>query len=266
MAIGVLLVVAVLAVVLGATWPLATGLAVVGLAVGAWAVQRLRSERSAHETAIAEWAASQAVLTERLAIARDLHDLVSNGLGLITVRAATARHVNVTEPDASDLLEALDDVETISRQATGELRRMLRALRASDEPAPLQPVDSLDTVPEIIAAARRAGLTVDAHTAGLPPVSPGVQVAICAVVREGLANTARYAGTTNVQVNLSLERGVVNVAVTDAGPAEHWRAAPGAGRGLAGLRERVMSLGGTLDAGPHGTGYRLAAMLPDGPT
>jgi len=261
----VLVAVAGLTVVFGATWPIATGLAAVGMAVGAWAVLRLREERSAHEAALVGWAASQAVLTERLAIARDLHDLVSHGLGLITVRAAAARHVNAAAPDVSDLLEALDDVETISRQATGELRQMLRTLRESDDPAPLRPVDTLDTVPEIVDAARRAGLTVEVHAGALPPVSAGVQVAICAVVREGLANTARHAGATDVQVSLSLEHGVVNVSVVDAGPAEHWRAAPGAGRGLVGLRERVTSLGGTLDAGPCGTGYRLAVSLPDGP-
>lgn len=258
-------VVAVAVLVLGITWPLAAVVvAVVGLTVGAWAVLRLRAERAAHGAAIAEWAASRAVLAERLAIARDLHDLVSHGLGLITVRVAAARHVNAAEPDADDLMGALDDVETISRQATGELRRMLHALRASDEPAPLQPTGSFDMVPEIVAAARRAGLTVDVHADELPAVSAGVQVAACAVVREGLANVARHAGATSAQVDLSVDRGVVSVAVTDVGPAAHWRAVPGAGRGLAGLRERVTSLGGTLAAGPRGGGYRLEATLPDG--
>lgn len=265
MAGAVVLAVTVLTVAVGATWPIAAGIGGAGIVVGASAFQRLRVERSAHEAALAEWAASQAVLTERLAIARDLHDLVSHGLGLITVRAAAARHVNASAPDATDLLEALDDVETISRQATGELRHMLRTLREADDPAPLRPADTLDSVPEIVEAARRAGLTVDVHAAGLPPISAGVQVAVCAVVREGLANTARHAGTTTVQVDVSVENGMVNVSVVDAGPAEHWRAAPGAGHGLAGLRERVTSLGGTLDAGATATGYRLVAALPDGP-
>lgn len=259
-----LLVVAVLTITLGATWPFAIAIAVIGVAVGGWAVQRLREERSTHEAASAEWAASRAVLTERLAIARDLHDLVSHGLGLITVRAAAAKHVNATDPDANDLLEALDDVETISRQATSELRYMLRTLRESADPAPLRPADTLATMPEIVDAARRAGLTVEVHSTPLPSVSAGVQVALCAVVREGLANTARHAGATEVQVSLSLECGGVNVSVVDAGPTRPWHVAPGSGHGLVGLRERITSLGGTLDAGPHGTGYRLEATLPDG--
>ena len=260
-----LLAVAGLTVALGPTWPVATGLAAIGITVGAWSVKLLRDERSAHESALAQAAASEAALTERLAIARDLHDIVSHGLGMITVRSATARHVNAAAPDASDLLKALDDVETISRQATGELRQMLRTLRGSDDPAPLRPAETLDAVPEIVDAARRAGLSVELRTGALPQLSAGVQVAICAVVREGLANAARHAGGTDVQVGISLEDGVVNVLGVDTGPAEHWRAVAGAGRGLVGLRERVAGRGGTLDAGPYGTGFRLAASLPDGP-
>jgi len=260
----VLLAVGVLTVALGATGPFALAIAASGLAVAAWAVQRLRTERSAHEVESAQWVASRAVLTERLAIARDLHDLVSHGLGLITVRAAAARYVNAAEPDATALLEALDDVETISRQATGELRDMLRTLRESADPAPLRPADTLATMPEIVDGARRAGLTVDVLVTPLPPVSAGVQVAICAVVREGLANSARYAGATEVQVSLSPVLGGVRVAVVDAGPTRPWHVAPGSGHGLVGLRERVTSLGGTLDARTDGGGYRLEASLPDG--
>lgn len=265
MAAAATLVVAVLVVVLGPTPPLAAAVvAVVGLAVGAWAMVRLRSERVAHEIAIARWAAAQAVLSERLAIARDLHDLVSHGLGLITVRAATARFTNTGQPDTDDLLQALTDVETTSRQATAELRRMLHALRESSDPAPLQPTDSLDTVPQIVSDARRAGLEVTLDTAELASVPPVTQVAICAVVREGLANAARHAGATTATVQLATDNGAVVVTITDTGPSDHWQPAPGAGHGLVGLRERVTTLGGTLDGEPHGAGYRLTARLPHG--
>lgn len=259
------LVVAVLVVALGPTPPLAAAVvAVVGLAVGAWATLRLRAERIVHETAVARWAAAQAVLSERLAIARDLHDLVSHGLGLITVRAATARFTNTGQPDTDDLLQALADVEATSRQATAELRRMLHALRESTDPAPLQPADSLDTVPQIVSDARRAGLEVTLDAGDLPRVSPVTQVAICAVVREGLANAARHAGATTATVQLTTCDGSVVVTVTDTGPSDHWQPALGAGHGLIGLQERVTTLGGTLAGEPHGAGYRLTARLPHG--
>ena len=55
----------------------------------------------------------------------------------------------------------------------------------------------------------------------------------------------------------------VVVLVEDAGPAVGWRPHPGAGHGLAGLRERVAALGGALEAEPSAVGFRLLARLPD---
>lgn len=262
---GVAAVLAVAFVVLGADPLLAAALvAVAGLLVAGWAVLRLRGERSAHAADLATWADSQAVLTERLTIARDLHDLVSHGLGLITVRAASARHTSASGTAPPELLEALADVETISRQATAELRRMLLALRTGDEPAPLRPAESLDALGDLVDATRRAGIDVELRAEDLPDLPAGVQLAVCAVVREGLANAARHAGTTTVEVAVRAAGGGVLVEVTDAGPTGAWSAAPGAGHGLTGLRERVGLLGGAVECGPHGTGFRLAASIPGG--
>jgi signal transduction histidine kinase len=234
------------------------------LAVAVWAVIRLRTELVAHEAAQANWAASEAIFAERLRIARDLHDIVSHGLGMITVRAATARHLNAQNASERALLEAIEDVEVLSRQTTLELRRMLGTLREADEPAPRHPTDTLASLPEIIAGAQRAGLRVELHQEALGPVSPGVQLAICAIVREGLGNSIQHAGFTRVQVNLSRAHNTISIIITDEGPSAGWAAAPGAGHGLIGLRERVNSLGGTLYAAPHATGFRLEATVPEG--
>jgi signal transduction histidine kinase len=264
-AIGALLVVLLISFTLGLTGRLAVVLLVgAAVAVAVWAVFRLRAERAAHEAALTSWAASEAILAERLRIARDLHDIVSHGLGMITVRAATARHLNAHNASENTLLEAIEDVEALSKQATLELRRMLETLREVDERAPRHPTDTLTALPEIIADAQRAGLRVELHQRDLGPVSPGAQLAICAIVREGLGNSARHAGFTRVQVNLSREHDTISIIITDDGPSTGWAAAPGAGHGLIGLRERVNSLGGTLYAGPHATGFRLEATVPEG--
>lgn len=236
----------------------------IALAVAIWAVLRLGVERAAHEAALTSWAASEAIFAERLRIARDLHDIISHGLGMITVRAATARHLNAQNTSGRVLLEAIEDVEALSRQATLELRRMLETLRQGDERAPRRPADTLASLPEIIAGAQRAGLRVELHQEDLGSVSPGAQLAICAIVREGLGNSARHAGFTRVQVNLFRKHNTISITITDDGPSTGWAAAPGAGHGLIGLRERVNSLGGALYAGPHATGFRLEATVPEG--
>ncbi|MFF5229815.1 sensor histidine kinase [Dactylosporangium sp. NPDC000521] len=231
------------------------------LAAAVWAVRRARADRVAYESRLTAWAASEAVLAERLRIAGDLHDIVSHGLGLITVRAAATRHL----PKPAEVEAALTDIEDASRHATAELRRMLTVLREPSAAGLRAPLDGLDDLPAIVDAAAVAGLrtrlTVDPELGG---VSQGVQVAVCKTVREGLSNAARYAGPTDVRVTVHRDGRFVVVAVTDAGAADlAWRATPGAGHGLVGLRERVAALDGTLTAEPVDGGFRLTARIPE---
>jgi len=285
----------------GADGPGATVVALVIVAaavvVTTWTVVRARAHRLAYEARLTAWAAERAARDERLRIARELHDVVSHGLGLIVVRAAAARRSN------GDGAAALPDIEKAGRDALTELRRMLTVLRGND--VLLRPAPSLADLPEVLAAARSAGLDVVCEADELGEVSPGVQAAAVAVVREAVANTLRHAGPTAVRVELRRDGAAVVVTVEDDGPRGHWQPTPGAGHGLAGLRERVTALGGRLEtaggagngpvAGPEkaggagngpvarlekaggagngsvagletaaGTGFRLVARLPDG--
>ncbi|MEU4162826.1 histidine kinase [Actinoplanes sp. NPDC026670] len=230
-------------------------------AATAWAVRRWRADRAEYERRLTEWAATEAVLAERLHLARDLHDLVSHGLGLITVRVAATRY----EPEPAQMRAALDDIEAASRETTAELRRMLTVLRDPGSPGPRAPLEGLEALPEIVRAARTAGLRVELTTGELGEVSPGVQVAVCRTVREGLANTARHAGPADVAVRVRRDGPHLVVSVSDSGPGVGWRATPGAGHGLAGLRERVTSLAGTLTTEHVDGGFHLVARIPDEP-
>ncbi|MFF8818902.1 sensor histidine kinase [Leucobacter sp. NPDC015123] len=234
-------------------------------------IARVRMQRRVYEQELADWATERAAQAERLRIAADLHDLVSHGLGAITVRAAAAQSVDVAEQMAlAERERALVDIEKVSRETTTELRRMLTVLREPGT-APLRPAETLADLPEIIAEARAAGLSVDFASDGieryeaeaLALASQGAQLTVCAVVREALANTLRHAGPCPVTVSVRRDRDALNISVQDEGPRVQWRAAPGAGHGLSGLRERVAALGGQLDAGPIGTGFQVVARIPD---
>lgn len=203
---------------------------------------------------------STAVTMERLTIARDLHDLVSHGIGLITVRAAVARNVDAEDPER--LAAALCDIEQASRATTLELRRMLQVLR-SDQDAPLSPSPGDPNWDDLLASAERAGLHVEMSNAGVMTNSEGVALAIHRILQEGLANAARHAGPTSVHVELTRRGEVLHVAVTDSGPVPGWRSPPGTGSGLIGLRERVAALGGNLHHHRSPDGFRLEAELPD---
>ncbi|MFC9692319.1 sensor histidine kinase [Kribbella sp. NPDC056951] len=276
-------------------------------AVVVWALLSTRRRRRQYEEELTAWAAERAIQAERLRIARDLHDLASHGLGLVTVRAAAARTLTGPAGDA-ERIAALTDIEHTGRQATTELRRMLAVLRSPEDDTSLRPADTLADLPQIIEVARTSGVRVklaigeagegssevseigkvaevgdasggdqptvedvgevsggDQRTVGgVGEVSGGVQLTVCAIVREALANTARHAGPTSAEVAVRREADTILITVTDDGPGPDWVPHPGAGAGLAGLRERVGALDGTLEAGPRrGPGYQVIARLPD---
>lgn len=248
------------------------------LAVAAlvYAAQRTKLQRRDFEERLANWAAEQAVIGERLRIARDLHDLSSHGLGLMTVRAAATEYLVGPGADA-ERRRAMGDIERIGRSTTTELRRMLSLLRTPDDgPAPLHPADSLEALPGIIRDAERAGLTIQAtierdgnERDGHGDITKSAQLAVCAVVREALTNALRHAGPTTARVSVVRKENVLSVTVDDDGKHQKqghpvWRAAPGAGHGLVGLRERVDAQGGTLAAAPTKDGFRLHASIPVG--
>ena len=133
-----------------------------------WAVGRSRRQRREFEERLASWAAERAIEQERLRIARDLHDLSSHGLGLITVRAAATGYLDGAEADA-ERQRAMHDIERIGRSTTTELRRMLTLLRSpGDNPAPLNPADTLAALPDIITEAERGGLIIQATIVQAP--------------------------------------------------------------------------------------------------
>ncbi|WP_214401506.1 sensor histidine kinase [Pseudonocardia lacus] len=267
-AVGVLVVVAVLLLAVGGSGPAAVVVpavvALLAVLVAVWLWLRVRRQRAAHEQRLTAWAGERAAQAERLRIARELHDLASHGLGLITIRAAAAR---VAGPAGDERSAALDDIERVSRETTTELRRMLAVLRSpAVERAPRRPAETLDDLPRIVEAARGDGLRVDLDVDALGEVSAGAQLTVCAVVREALTNALRHAGPTRARVEVRRRAGAVVATVRDDGPVDGARAHPGAGQGLVGLRERVTALGGTLHAGPEGRGFALAARIPDGPS
>lgn len=235
--------------------------AAAALATLVWTQLRIRTERRVHEDALAAWATERATHAERLRIAAELHDLVSHGLGLITVRAAAARSVQGPAGEA-ERSDALADIEHAGRETTTELRRMLNLLREPGA-APLNPAETLSDLPGIIRAAEGRGLMACMTLGKLGDVSPGVQLTICAVVRESLNNCLRHAGPTRAHVKIWRKGGSVAVVVHDDGPLGDWQPQPGAGHGLDNLRERLAHLGGCLETSTNGRGFTLTARISD---
>jgi signal transduction histidine kinase len=84
------------------------------------------------------------------------------------------------------------------------------------------------------------------------------------IVAEALTNITRHAPAASaVAVTLAHDREAITVEVTDDAPAATGRFPHASGYGLAGMRERVEALGGTLSAGPRpAAGWAVRATLP----
>jgi signal transduction histidine kinase len=92
-------------------------------------------------------------------------------------------------------------------------------------------------------------------------------VTVYRTAQEGLTNVVKHAPGASARIDLSFTPDAVELMVTDdgrvtAGPADDL-ATTGGGYGLGGLRERAGLIGGTLEAGPHEGGWRVALRVPD---
>ncbi|MEU8512477.1 histidine kinase [Kitasatospora sp. NPDC048722] len=214
-------------------------------------------------------ALQRAVEHERARIARELHDVVTHNVSMMTIQAGAARKILDTAPDKAR--EAMAAVETGGRAAMTELRHVMGLLTidagTGDDPAAtadLSPQPGLGRLDALVEGVRQAGLTVGLTVSGeRRAVPPGVELAAYRVVQEALTNTVKHAGGAAAEVTVEYAPDHLAVEVTDTGGRPTGAAATGNGRGLIGLRERLAVYGGTLHTGtrPRG-GYRVKALIP----
>jgi signal transduction histidine kinase len=226
--------------------------------------QRLRAAELASRTALLEHArereAQLAVAEERARIARELHDVVAHGVGVMGVQAAAARRT--LEPRQDSQREALLTVERIGREALAELQRMLGVLRSTGQAIERAPYPSLARLPELVGELRRASLAVELTVEGeVCALAPGLELSAYRIVQEALTNTRKYAPGATARVTVRYKPASLELAVSDDGPGP---AAGGSdGHGLVGMRERASLHGGELRAGPGPDGgFLVEARLP----
>jgi len=231
-------------------------------------VQRSIALAVAAESARSEQQATAqvAVREERARIARELHDVVGDKVGLIVLQAGGARSVLGTDPDRAQA--ALHQVEEIGRQTLAEMRHLLGILRP-DEGSDRQPLPRLERLPALVDEVGAAGLVVELAVEGPPVGLPaGLELAAYRLIEEALTNVRKHAPAAHARVRLCYESDGLRIEVSDDGGRSRpvGRSAgnaAGPGYGLIGMRERVNLYGGRMQAGPAPVGgFRVEAVLP----
>jgi signal transduction histidine kinase len=222
--------------------------------------------RAEHAERTREEEARHRVAEERVRIARELHDVVAHHLALANAQAGTAAHLVLTRPEQAGKI--LADLTGTTSSALRELKATVGLLRRTDDPdAPLEPAPGLGRLPELTAAFATAGLTVTVTTEGRErPLSPGVDLTAFRITQEALTNVTKHAAASAAYVRLAYSRNALTVTVTDDGggpPAGSGTADRPRGFGLIGMRERALSVGGSLQTGHRpGGGFNVTAVLP----
>jgi signal transduction histidine kinase len=193
--------------------------------------------------------AELSVRNERARIASELHDIVGHALSVMVVQAAAGQRLVDRAPDAASA--SLEVIADSARQGRADLQRLVDLLAGTTVASP-----DLSLVEEVVARAARSGLQVTCRLEGdHDGLDAAASHAAYRVVQEGLTNALRHAPGAEVLVVVRGEGRAVQVQVRSGAalelPSQPWA---GGGRGLSGLRELVLALGGTFAAGPCADG------------
>lgn len=218
---------------------------------------RLLDELRAAQAELARTNHGAGVVAERERLAREIHDTLAQGFTSVVMQAQAATAALDHGNDAA-VRERLYVVEETARENLAEAR----ALVAAFAPVALQDA----SLPQALGRlTERYALETDQEVSfeadGVGPLPPAAEVVLLRTAQEALSNVRRHARATLVLVRLAQAEGAVTLTVSDDG--QGFGPDVDDGFGLAGMRDRVRSVGGTLSVGSRpGTGTTLRARVP----
>jgi signal transduction histidine kinase len=203
--------------------------------------------------------AAKARAEERNRISRDLHDVIAHTLTVSLLHVMSARLA--VEHDPADAARSLAEAERLGRESLTEVRQVVGMLRDDDpdrHALGTMPLPDVAGVPVLVERFRSAGadvtLTIDGDIGKLPAT---VGLAVYRILQEALTNVIKHAPGAPATARLTVSDHTVTLVVDSLG-----RPGTGTGHGLAGMRERAESLGGSCEAGPSGAGWLVRATFP----
>lgn len=208
---------------------------------------------AAEQATLSELAAAR----ERATIARELHDDVAGNVSLIVAQAANARRSGEPEQAA-----ALTEIEGIGRETLQDMRRLVGVLQSTEDDTPSERPTRLDRLEALVAKVAAVGVDVELTVSGdRRPLSAVVELNAYRIVQEALTNTMKHAAGAQVGVFVNFSPSELGLVVRDSGGRSTPTASPG--NGLAGMRQRVDLLGGSMTASRQSDGgFAVIAQLP----
>jgi two-component system sensor histidine kinase DesK len=190
-------------------------------------------------------------IAERERIGRDLHDLLGHTLSLIAIKSELAAKLMSRDRDAA--AREITEVMNVARDSLRQVRTAVTGLRSAVLEGEMISARALLESVGVTLTCRRDAMVLPAE----------IETGLAMIVREAVTNIQRHARARGASIEVLAEedgfdKGVLLV-ISDDGRG----GISSQGNGLAGIRERVQSLGGTLDIdSPHGEGTCLRIRVP----
>lgn len=198
----------------------------------------------------------ETLLNERKRLAREIHDTLAYTLTNLTMMLEAAKFM--VNKDEQVLYEHLERARAQAGEGLTEIHRALQAL----QPIQLSGVTGLLAIQHLVNTIAKATQIEIALDLGNAPLYFGdeADLVIYRFVQEGITNALRHGRATGISISFSLVEYKIHIQIKDNGIGAD---GPKEGYGLAGMRERVERLGGTLEISSNsGFGFRLLAKIP----
>lgn len=227
-------------------------------------VQRMqrRTREAAHAAELAEleYERTQEQLVveqERTQIARDMHDVVAHSLAVVVAQADGGRYLAKADPTQSE--PVLQTISTTAREALVDVRALLAQLRHSQGDATQK---SLDDIDQVFHRIRAAGLDLRVTSNGeRQSLGTAAEVAVFRLIQESLTNALKYADLRSPTIVEFLWSDALHLRIRNRISPKPAIAA-GSGHGLIGMRERILVVGGQVEAGPVGGDFEVRVRVP----
>jgi signal transduction histidine kinase len=200
---------------------------------------------------------------ERQRISRILHD--ESGQALTALKISLELIAQDLPPELDSAGQRILDAATLTDETLERIRLMAQDLR----PPSLDTIGLSPTLESFCQDfARRTQISIDYQGRDIPLLPEPVSITMYRFLQEGLTNVARHASADSIRVSLGRNAQGLTLRVHDNGVgfelgADGSPAKPRTSMGLESMRERLESLGGTLDIESQpGDGTRLRAFIP----
>jgi signal transduction histidine kinase len=219
---------------------------------------------AAHSAQLASLQAEQSAIVdrrlaeERLAVSRDVHDVLAHTLAAVSLHAGAAGDLidpaHPAAPHVAQVRRSIADAVTDVRRSIGGMRHGA---------ANMEPVPGWPALLQLLEECRNGGTEVELRTRGVDVESVPELVGVCVyrLAQEGITNIRRHSQATTAVLEVLAEGVDLHVTLEDPGPRRLPAGSPG--HGLAGMTERVQGVGGTFHSGPTPRGgFLLTAVFP----